>query len=63
LAVTFNGESAGKIQVSGDEMTPYRVALPAGLKRVRNELEIRWESAPKAGGVEIRGVRAEVPLK
>ncbi len=63
LAVLFNGEAAGTIPVAGDEWAPYRLTLPAGVKRLRNELEIRWEPSPKAGDVEIRGVRLEVPLK
>jgi len=63
LAVTVNGEVAGKVTVAGDDFAPYRVALPAGVKRGRNELEIRWAASPKAGDAEIRGVRVEVPRK
>ncbi len=63
LAVLFNGEAAGTIPVAGDEWAPYRLTLPAGVKRLRNELEIRWEPSPKAGDVEIHGVRLEVSLK
>lgn len=63
LAVTLNGDAAGNLTVAGDDFTPYRVSLPAGVKRGRNELEIRWDASPKAGDAEIRGVRLEVPRK
>ncbi|WP_029629974.1 hypothetical protein [Zavarzinella formosa] len=62
LTITLNGEKLGSIRIHGDDPTTYRFRLPMTGRRGRNELEIRLDTEPRPGEVELRGLRLEIPL-